>query len=405
MIICSHALDIWEQLYTLCRPDDDSERGRPRVTVDIEEVEFLHSLNFQWKKIANILGVSRSTLHRRLREEGMQDDLWFSDICDDDLDILVKQIKEEHCNDGEVLMAGHLAARNIRVQRTRLRASIHRVDPLGTVQRRMTTVVRRIYNVGNPNEVWHFDGHHKLIRWRLVTHGGVDGYSRLVVFLHCSTNNTASTVLSVFTEAVGKYGLPQRVRSDLGGENIDVWRFMIAQHGHDQAVITGSSTHNERIERLWRDVFRCVIKLFYDTFYSLEDEGILNPLNEVDIFCLHFVFVPRINKCLNEFTESWNHHKMSSVHNFTPYQMFLTGTISQSRAVAGDLTQVHIPPYLSVSEAVVVPRSTFQPCHVLKCHLASSINPFQPSDDFGAGLFRQCATLVGTHMRVCAECA
>lgn len=169
----------------------------------------------------------------------MQDDLWFSDISDDDLDILVKQIKEEHCNDGEALMAGHLAARNIRVQCTRLRASIHRVDPLGTVQRRMTTVVRRIYNVGNPNEVWHFDGHHKFIRWRLVSHGGVDGYSRMVVFLHCSTNNTASTVLSVFTEAVGKYGLPQRVRSDLGGENIDVWRFMIAQHGHDQAVITG----------------------------------------------------------------------------------------------------------------------------------------------------------------------
>lgn len=80
------------------------------------------------EKIANILGVSRSTLHRRLREEGMQDDLWFSDICDDDLDILVNQIKEEHCNDGEVLMAGHLAARNSRVQRTRLRASIHRVD-------------------------------------------------------------------------------------------------------------------------------------------------------------------------------------------------------------------------------------------------------------------------------------
>lgn len=119
-------------MVTPCRPDDDSERGRPRITVNIEEVEFLRSLNFQWKKIANILGVSRSTLYRRLHEEGMQEDLWFSDISDDDLDILIKQIKEEHRNDGEVLMAGHLAARNIRVQRTRLRASIHRVDPINT---------------------------------------------------------------------------------------------------------------------------------------------------------------------------------------------------------------------------------------------------------------------------------
>ena len=103
-------------------------------------------------------------MYRRIREEGVHEDLQFSDICDDDLDILVMQIKEEHRNDGKVLIAGHLAVRNVRVQRTRLRASIHRVDPINTAQRRSTAVVRRIYNVGNPNEVWHFDGHHKLIR-------------------------------------------------------------------------------------------------------------------------------------------------------------------------------------------------------------------------------------------------
>ena len=27
------------------------------------------------------------------------------------------------------------------------------------------------------------DGHHKLIRWRFITHGGIDGFSRLVVYL------------------------------------------------------------------------------------------------------------------------------------------------------------------------------------------------------------------------------
>ena len=62
---------------------------------------------------------------------------------------------------------------------------------------------------------------------------------------------------------------------------------MISQYGDERAVITGSSTHNERIERLWRDVFRCMGKLFYDTFYSLEQEGALDPLNEIDMFCLH----------------------------------------------------------------------------------------------------------------------
>lgn len=35
----------------------------------------------------------------------------------------------------------------------------------------------------------HLDGHHKLIRWRFVIHGAIDGYSRVVVFLRCNTNN------------------------------------------------------------------------------------------------------------------------------------------------------------------------------------------------------------------------
>ena len=100
---------------------------------------------------------------------------------------------------------------------------------------------------------------------------------------------------------------------------------MIAQHGDERVVITGSSTHNERIERLWRDVFRCVAKFFYDVFYALEEEEALDPLNDTDIYCLHYVFVPKINKCLHDFVECWNNHRLSSEHSLTPYQLFLIG--------------------------------------------------------------------------------
>ena len=56
---------------------------------------------------------------------------------------------------------------------------------------------------------------------------GVDGFSRIPVFLKCSDNNRASTytVFQDFIEAVRWYGLPSRVRCDQGGENVYVSLF------------------------------------------------------------------------------------------------------------------------------------------------------------------------------------
>ena len=157
------------------------------------------------------------------------------------------------------MVAGNLLKQGIRVQRAKLRESIHRIDPQGVVERRSVAVKRRVYHVECPNGVWHIDGHHKLIKWRLVTHGGIDGYSRMITYLHCSSSNGAETVLAAFKSGVDTYGLPIKVRSDHGGKNIEVWRMMMEEHGSDRCIIVGSSAHNERIERLRRYVHRSVV--------------------------------------------------------------------------------------------------------------------------------------------------
>ena len=158
---------------------------------------------------------------------------------------------------------------------------------------------RRKYHVERPNEVWHINGHHKLIRWRMVIHGGIDGYSRAITYLCCNSNNKSSTVLSAFNNAVDTYGLPTKVRSDHGGENIEVWRKMTAKHGTDQFIIVGSSIHNEHIERLWRDVHRSVVVVYTNLFRELEEGGNLDSLNEGNVYCLHYVFIPKVNDCMS----------------------------------------------------------------------------------------------------------
>jgi hypothetical protein len=195
------------------------------------------------------------------------------------------------------------------------------MNPLHLHQRWHQAITRRTYNVPGANALWHIDGHHSLIRWKFVIHGGIDGFSRLVIYLRCSNNNLSSTVMTEFHNATLKYGVPSRVRSDKGGENILVCQYMILVRGTDRGShIAGSSTRNQRIERLWRDVYRCVASTYHELFHRMEEAGVFDP--DDDLFVLHCLYLPRINNSLEEFMKAWNRHPLRTEKNWSPHRIW-----------------------------------------------------------------------------------
>ena len=83
------------------------------------------------------------------------------------------------------------------------------------------------------------------------------------------------------------------------------------------------SVHNQRVERLWRDVFYGVTGLNYELFHYLEEIGELCVNNENHIWALQYTFAQRINHALISFADGWNSHPLASERNLSPEQLWI----------------------------------------------------------------------------------
>ena len=107
------------------------------------------------------------------------------------------------------MVYGHISSLGMKLQRDRLCASFKRVDPQNSRLRWAAVITRRTYSVPGL-------GHHRLINWGFVIHGCRDGFSCLILFLKCATNNKKETVDALFLK---KYSWQSRIRTDYGGGN------------------------------------------------------------------------------------------------------------------------------------------------------------------------------------------
>ena len=126
----------------------------------------------------------------------------------------------------------------------------------------------------------------------------------------------------------------------------------------------------------------------------------LDPLNEKHLYALHYVFIPRINEALKEFSIGWNQHSIRTSHHKPPHQLFTacmlllqhSGLAALFSDDYGQDSDGPIPPSHDAS-VVEIPQVNLVLNSDNYSTLQRAVNPLQPS---GMDLYEQVLQLLAT---------
>ena len=122
----------------------------------------------------------------------------------------------------------------------------------------------------------------------------------------------------------------------------------------------------------------------------------LDPSCEEDLYCLHYVFIPRIQHQLDTFRETYSHHKLRTEGNMTPYQLWIQGMSvlnTDSAAVEGATEEFEYgidwdgPCVISNVEHIVIEDVNCPMTAHQSSQLKALVDPLQTCGDFGSALY------------------